>query len=146
MAKALRIFNLSFSDKCLSLEAYFLLGIARMAVLVLPFRWIASRLGEQIPIDAADVESDTISNAKLRRIGRAIRRAGRYTPWKSNCLAKAIAGQFMLRRRRIGNTVYFGVFKINGEFEAHAWLRSGEMILSGGGDLDRYTIVAKFIN
>ena len=147
MTAILRFFNLSFSDKCLSLEAYILLGIARIAVLVLPFRWVASSIGKQIRIDEAiDNENIMLPISEIRRIGRAIRRAGRYTPWNSNCLAKAIAGQYMLHRRQISNSLYFGMHKVNGKFEAHAWLRSNGMVLTGGSDLDRYTIVAKFVN
>lgn len=129
------------------METFIFLGLARVAVLTLPFRWVASVIGEQSSDITIDDEIDNLPPMTVKRVARAIRKVSRYTPWQSNCLAKAIAGQFMLRRRRIGSTLYFGLLKDNeGEFMAHAWLRSGGTILSGGGELDRYTIVGKFIN
>jgi hypothetical protein len=68
-----------------------------------------------------------------------------YTPWLSNCLAKAIAGRCMLRRRRIASTLYFGMTKgEDGQLKAHAWLQSGGMTLTGGSNLDRYAVIATF--
>ena len=78
------------------------------------------------------------NTASLKKISRS-------TPWRSNCLAKSIAAKYMLRRRRIASTLYFGLTKNSvGEFEAHAWLKSGEMILTGDSDLQNYAVVAKF--
>ena len=145
MSKVKSFFNLSASDRLLVLETLALLGLARAAVLVLPFRWVALALGQKRNAAFEESETDVLPKAKVRRIAWAVKYVGRHTPWQSNCLAQAIAGRFMLKRRRIAGTIYFGMIKDSvGELEAHAWLRSGDIILTGGSDLDRYAIVATF--
>jgi len=68
-----------------------------------------------------------------------------YTPWESKCLVQAIVGKIMLRQYGIGNTLYLGVGK-NEEMSlvAHSWLRCGELIITGGHDLNQYAVVGKF--
>jgi len=88
---------------------------------------------------------DASSALRIRRVAWAVRRTSRYTPWRSNCLAKAIAGRCMLRRRRIASTLYFGVARdADSQLAAHAWLQSGGIVLTGGSNLERYAVVATF--
>lgn len=143
-----KFFRLSSADRRLAFEAVIFLGLARFAVITLPFRLVASALGRRNrTIDATETEIKTehLAPLRVRRVAWAVNRTGCHTPWQSNCLAKAIAGRFMLRRRCIASTIYFGVAKdAGGEFEAHAWLSSSGVILNDTSDLERYTIVAKF--
>jgi acyl CoA:acetate/3-ketoacid CoA transferase beta subunit len=48
----------------------------------------------------------------------------------------------MLRRRGIASTMYLGVVRT--PFESHAWLRVGEMDVTGGAQVDRYAVLATF--
>ena len=51
----------------------------------------------------------------------------------------------MLRRRGVPGTLYLGMTKNpKGELEAHAWLRSGSAVLTGGGSSNQYTVLAAF--
>ena len=139
--------RLSAADRWLALEAAACLGLARAAVTALPFSWIATILRGQEIISGPHGEPDTPSTrvSQAFQVALAVRRMSRHTPWRSNCLAKAIAGRLMLHRRRIASTVYFGMARQrDGEMTAHAWLKSGEMTLTGGSNLDRYAIVAIF--
>ncbi len=127
------------------LESFIMLGLARAAVLALPFRWLAKFLGKR----KDSVKDDELSKDKpspmAMKIAWIINKTSQYTPWDSNCLAKAVAGRFMLKRRKISGTVYFGMAKDSeGELEAHAWLRSGNKVLTGDTNLDQYAIVAIF--
>ncbi len=145
MFPLIKFFRLSLSERLLILEAAFLLGLARLAVIVLPFRWIARVLKRQNNICAVGETADQSVLLIQRRVSWAIRRTGVYTPWRSNCLAKAIAGRFMLRRRRIPSTIYFGMAKDDaGQFQAHAWLSCGETSLIGGAEAERFAVVAIF--
>jgi hypothetical protein len=144
MSQLSKFFRLPFADKILAAEAFLLLGWARFAVLVLPFRWVAKFIGEQKEFSEKEVEKAS-NDSGIYRIRWAVRRISRFTPWRSNCLAKAIAGHFMLRRRGISSTLYFGMTKgAKGKYAAHAWLKSNGVILTGGANLERYTIVATF--
>ena len=146
-----RFLSLSSQRRWLLLEASLWLGLARAAVLTLPFRGIMAALGQHPttvematpPTDLSRVQQDEIQQIAL--VTWAIRIVSRRTPWQSNCLAQALAGQIMLRRRRIVNTLYLGIMKEKDNvLTAHAWLRSHNFIVTGGGQLERYVVIARF--
>ncbi len=143
MSKLAKFIKLSSPDRVLVLETFILLGLSRAIVLTLPFRWLANALGRRT--NKATEQNESLTMPQIHRVTWAIRRISCHTPWRSNCLAKAIAGRYMLSRRRVASTIYFGMVKNSeGELNAHAWLKSGNMILTGGSNLDRYAVVAKF--
>jgi hypothetical protein len=145
MSRVRTFLKLSLVDKLLVLEAFVLLGLARLAVLTLPFRWLAYFLGKKKESLVEEEKSEEPPVPKARHIGWAIRLISEHTPWESNCLAMAVAGRFMLKRRKIAGTLYFGMTKNDeGELEAHAWLKSGRKVLTGDTDLDQYAVVAIF--
>lgn len=145
MSKVKSFFRLSVSDRLLVAESFVLLGLARAAVIVVPFRWLASVLGHKKNAVSVESEPEILPTPKMRRIAWAVKYVGRHTLWQSNCLAQAVAGRLMLKRRRISSTIYFGMIKdSDGEITAHAWLKSGKLILTGGDDLEGYVIVAAF--
>jgi hypothetical protein len=127
--------------------AFYRLLMARLAVFIFPFRKIALHLG--VHMNETPMEEQPHYTKKLMQIGQAIRRAGRYTPWKSTCLVQSIAGKIMLKRRKIPSTLYLGVAKEKQEkrkLKAHAWLRSCNIILIGqkGVNLSAFTVVSMF--
>jgi hypothetical protein len=138
-----RFMRLPLADKCLLLEATVLLALARLAVLVLPFRWVARVLGKQEAQTPED--ADSAKTVKIRRIGAQVLKASRNVPWTSKCLDQAIAAKVMLSHRGIAATVYFGVRNDEqGDLAAHAWLRSGAVYVTGGVSRDRYTVINTF--
>lgn len=133
------------TERLLLLEAFALLGIARLLVLTVPFRWLARSLGEHMRESAPEAEPTDLHQA--RQVGRAVLSAANNTPWKSVCLPQAVAGQWMLKRRRIATTLYLGVAKADAKPEqlaAHAWLRCGEAIITGRAGHRQFTVVATF--
>jgi Transglutaminase-like superfamily len=129
----------------LFIEAMLWLAVARAAILTVPFRWI-TRLFALIPGDG-DIAMDLRSGEMVQRISWALRVASARSPWNSTCLAQALAGTRMLRRRRIPATLAMAVAKRAeepGSLEAHAWLSCGDVILTGAADHERYNVVAKF--
>jgi hypothetical protein len=136
----------SWTERGLLVEAFLFLGIARLAILVFPFRWLVVTLGRRKNDPNNNISPS--DSPYTHRIGQAVRSAAANTPWKSPCLAQAVAGQWMLRRRHISGTVYLGVAKDRTQasgLSAHAWLRCGNETLTGGGRGHRqYTVVAMF--
>ncbi len=138
--------RLPWRERGLLLEAFVLLGAARLAILLVPFHRLAGHLGRlhaETPAEVSPVEL-----AQARRIGWAVVRAACVTPWVSNCFPQALAARLMLRRRAIAATLYLGV-ALSGSsdqrtMEAHAWLRCGSLIITGGPGHERYTITARF--
>lgn len=133
------------TERMLLLEAYVLLGLARMGVLILPFRWLARSLGRHMQEDQTTPAPSDLKLARM--IGGAVGSAANYTPWGSVCLPQAVAAKWMLKRRRIPGTVYLGVMKDETKPEklaAHAWVRTGPAILTGAKGHRQYTVVSTF--
>jgi hypothetical protein len=132
-------------ERVLLMEAFVLLGVARLMVLALPFRWLAASLGKHRSEADAQISASDVTLA--RKVGQAVCSAASYTPWKSVCLPQAVAAQWMLKRRHIVGTVYLGVAKDETKPEklaAHAWLCCGNMILTGAEGHRKFTVVATF--
>lgn len=139
----MKFIGLSWLEKRMFLEAFCLTGVVRLAVLALPFRRLAPFLGQHMRESPLE---ETIINLKTAgRIGRVIETVSRHTVWESKCLVQAIVGKIMLRRRGIANTLYLGIGTDEDKnLLAHAWLRCGGKILTGGRGVDHFTIVGKF--
>lgn len=132
-------------EQRLLLEAFALLGMARLLVLAVPFRRLARTLGQHMQESPPDSSRAELDLAVL--IGRAVQAAANNTPWQSVCLPQAVAGQWMLKRRGIAATLYLGVMKTDQKPEqlaAHAWLRCGDCILTGAAGHRQYTVVSTF--
>ncbi len=130
----------SWRDRGLLVEAAAWLAVARLAILALPFRRIAPRLGRAMNESPASEPRLELG----RRVGWAISVASRYAPWRTRCLEQAVAAKAMLRRRGVASTLYLGLARRDAGGEAHAWLRCGETILTGGAEVSGYAVVAKF--
>ena len=127
------------------LEAFTLCGYARVALLIIPFKKLAPRLGRHKHETTKEMDWNALED--LRKVKRAVNRASRLTPWKSKCFVQAIAGKIMLRKRGFPSTIYLGVCKDKEKGEglkAHAWLRSGQFIVTGREGMMAFTVVATF--
>ena len=90
-------------------------------------------------------EIDEAKRAKAERICWAVQGLGQNLPTLKQCLVQAVAATWMLRRRRISSTLYFGVARPRaGELKAHAWVRSGARILTGARGREDFQVVATF--
>ena len=124
-------------------EASIALLMARGAMAFLPFRRIAAWLGTPGAESPATATVEEIRTAQ--EVGWAVGAVARRVPWDGRCLAQALAATGMLRRRGLEGTVSFGACP--GEsagFEAHAWLRLGSCIVTGGASHERFKIFTTF--
>lgn len=119
-------------DRLLILEAAVWLGLARLYIVWLPFRWLGPWLRKPAP---APGRPDV-----ALRIGRAVLTASRHVPWQAVCLPQALAAKLMLALRGQGSVLHLGArFDEGGDLAAHAWLTSGDKILTGGAGLPGFT-------
>ena len=133
------------SDQWLFVQAFALLGMARLAILTVRFERLARRLGTLGVETPRQVTLDAVRQA--RRVAWAIHRASKLTPWQSNCFPQAIAAKLLLKQRGIESTLYLGAaFKPNRAegLEAHAWLRCGPLLVTGGAGHKRFGVVGIF--
>lgn len=124
------------------LEAWIMLSFAKIILLYVPFRKIAPRLKSNFRQPAKKVGVIRY----CEEIAYAVRRAGRYIPWRTRCFEQAIAGKMMLNRRNLDSELYIGVCKKEKAvgIVAHAWLKSGGRIITGGTDLEKFSIISVF--
>src|SRR5262249_7730157 len=69
----------------------------------------------------------------VKRLAWAIAALAPNVPWRSDCLIRAVAADRWLRRLNLQPNFYLGVAKDQqGNLVAHAWLRYGDMAVTGG--------------
>jgi hypothetical protein len=145
MTRLKKILRRGWRDRLWLLEAFACLSIAKIMVHTVPFRWYAPRLGR------TDAETtDTISPAERAlavKVSWAVQAAARHAPLGFVCLPQALAAKWMLQRRGLPSTLYFGV-ALNAATKsgmlAHAWVRAGDKILTGEREAAHHVVVARF--
>jgi hypothetical protein len=111
----------------------------------MPFRTVARVMGLRDGETSELVDPD--QRALATEVGWAIGTAAGHAPWRSTCLAEALAGAAMLRRLRVPTTMYMGVAKDGAQgdgLSAHAWLRCGDVVLTGAAERAQFTTIARF--
>jgi hypothetical protein len=125
---------------------WILLGISKAMIFTFSFRRIAAHLGTWtgatpwVPVLSVDQEN----RAKL--IGRTVQTIARYTPWNSNCFPQAITARLLLGLYSIPYAIYFGLMKdaTSPHMQAHAWVASGRIRVTGGDGFEEFTVVGCF--
>lgn len=119
-----------------TIEALLRLCIAMAAIRLLPIRWLLPDTADHHE-RADDAPQDR--NAALAVRG-AIRSATARLPIKPKCLAQSLAAAAMLRSRGIAHQLRIGARNPK-EFEAHAWVEAGSVVVAGEGDVDSYSVL-----
>jgi hypothetical protein len=73
----------------------------------------------------------------VERVAYAVPVMSLRVPWRADCLVQALAARRWLARGRIASSICIGVRKDQQGFQAHAWLKVGERIVTGG-DISSY--------
>jgi hypothetical protein len=143
---------LDLSYKLLFIQAWFLLGYMRAAILATSFK----RLSASLQHHREAVPAPSLDQGRLKqaaRIGQLVASAAKYTPWQSLCLPQVLVTQRLLARRNIPGQFYLGVRKgevVEGGMEdssglaAHAWLDCGGYVVNGGAAHQSFTVVSTF--
>ena len=133
--------RLSAAERSDLIEAVALCALAGVLIRVLAFRRLAARLGRHMAVSPATIDAAT--SAEVARIRWAVGAAARHLPWRPVCLPQALTAQWMLRRRGIPSTLYLGADPAR-DYDAHAWVRAGATIVTGGPREERFAVVASF--
>jgi hypothetical protein len=97
----------------------------------------------ELPLLARDETADAgkapsaLQHALVERIAYAVPIMGLRVPWRSDCVVQALAARRWLARRGIGSHLCIGVRNGEQGFQAHAWLKVGDRIVTGG-DVSSY--------
>lgn len=122
-------------------EAIWLTGWYRFQILYLPFSKLSPKigtLGRETPLDAQ--RDPTVT--QVRGIMEAV---SKRMPWTCNCMVQALTAKKMLARRGFPSTLYMGLaLDETGGMEAHAWLRYGNIFVSGRIGAERFTVTTVY--
>lgn len=119
----------------------FALAFARLAVLLLTFPRVARLLGHhglETPVAPLPQSFQALV------VAWAVQRTAKSVPWRCECLEQALAAKWLLRRYSIPSTLYFGSLFNGLTLKAHAWVRCGDVIVTGEYSYQLYTITAMY--
>jgi transglutaminase superfamily protein len=132
--------RLAPAEKALAVRATFLLAFTRAALRLFSFdRLHALMAGGAIGAARAD-------DAWPLAVRRAVLRASRSLPG-SSCLAQSLVAERMLRRGGSHARLTIGVASTDAQrvtLDAHAWVESGGVLVTGDDPRERYRILATF--
>lgn len=115
----------------LLLEAWLLIVRIRVALWLLPWRYVMTRIA------APAVAPST--RFTVNRIERAIRIASRVVP-RATCLTQSLALRHLLSTSGHSSIVLIGVTNDHGRFSAHAWVEcGGATLLGSAADVGKYS-------
>ena len=121
-----------------TIEAIVLVTAARLALVMLPFAWIASAAGNVDGAHLRDRPRRASTDPVSSDVRGALRAAVRRLPWHTTCLARALAGRLMLAWRGRPSTLVLGVASDGKSLSAHAWLVTDDGYVCGGRDAQRF--------
>ena len=123
-----------------------LLGIIQAPVIGIETQKNEKTLGNRKEESGADEPEEYTDY--VRKVSRAVLCVCNNTKWESKCLVRALTAQKLLNKKKLHSTLYLGVRQDGeGRMLAHAWLRWGKHIVTGGNeDLNKYAVVSKFKN
>ena len=140
---------LNAEQKIIFIQACFMLGWIRVAILTVSFKRLSSALRHHGELATPSV----LNRRQLQQasdIGSLVASAASATPWQSLCLVQVLVVQRLLARRNIPGQFYLGVRTGAGDgadptgLSAHAWLQCGDCIVNGGAGHEAFTVVSTF--
>ena len=137
--------------RLLLVEASVWLLLARLALVLIPFPWLARHLGAFVaPAEARAAQARWPRSPDLAAcaedVGWAVTRAARHVPFKAVCLPQAIAARIMLKRRRVESVMHFGAAKGEDKpLDAHAWLDAAGVEVTGYPVAKQFAEIACFV-
>lgn len=134
--------RLSWSDRLLLGEAVAALAVASLAIAILRFRTIALIAGW---IAGEEVPEPEYRRSLARRVRWAVKACSNRVPWRAVCFQQGLAAQWMLRRRGVASTLYYGATPdaVTG-LATHVWVRDGNTDVIGCEIADKFAVLAAF--
>jgi hypothetical protein len=127
---------------------WILLGLAKLLIVAVPFRWFAPLLGQSSGVAPSVPLLKIEQERRALQIGQAVQIAARYTPWDSNCFPQAVVARLLLDLYEIPYALYFGLMRDpqSRELKAHAWVAAGKIRVTGGAGFRGFTAVGAFVS
>jgi len=142
-AKILRFIRLTGVERSLFIQGC-LISFKHLVITTLfPMRWYTNKLGLKGKETSFSINENDL--VLVRRIEKAMRRVQKYFPIKVKCFPAALTAKTLLKKNNIQSTIYLGVKKSsNDKMIAHAWLRCGNIIVTGKEEMNNFTPLIYF--
>lgn len=121
-------------------EATLALAAARLGLRLIPLGTLIPRETTGMPMPP----TPSTDYGKILRVRDGLARMTPRLPFQCSCLTQALAGQWMLRRRKVASVLHVGVAKPGPEITAHAWLTAGDRVVCGGEESPSFTPIGRF--
>jgi len=120
--------------------------IAKLLIWLVSFRRLSPLMGVQTGVVPWTPVISTAQTRRARQISRVVNRASRYTLTEVNCFPKALVARALFAIYRIPYCLFFGLRRDeeSGEFDAHAWIVSGDAFLGMRSSFRRYAVLNVF--
>jgi Transglutaminase-like superfamily len=133
MRRLCRFLHLSWTDKALLLQAFFLLTVVRLGLWCLPFQTLRKLLARTAARGSVSVPRHSGQADPSQRVIWAVAVVGNHFPSIGTCLMQALAAHVLLGRRHCPAQLHIGVTRDGkGKFLGHAWLESNGNVILGG--------------
>jgi hypothetical protein len=138
-----RLRQLRPPDRWLLLETLVHLVAARLALRILPFRWLVWWF--QRPARRPELAGDA-RQAAIRQVRLAVHYTNLWLDLDAVCFPRSIAAQTMLRRRGVSTTLYYGAAMLPdpGKLTTHVWLQDGDNGIVGHENITQFQILARY--
>lgn len=126
------------------LESLLALCLTKMQIVLSPYpKW---RIRKECHFQCETLKTPLPQQAlALDQLRSALQRMAKHLPWKPKCLELALSAQWLLTRRGLPSTLYFGMIKNKDqEWAAHAWIRCGDQWFIGYEPHIPYAIVGTY--
>ena len=132
-----RFRRLDRARRVLLTRAAIILSLASASVAWLPFRR-AIRFGS---IDAQPLRRDCLEDCLW-----AVEAVARRVPWRTMCIEKGLAVQYLLRRSGIEARLHYGARHdpMSSELQAHVWVTVDGRAVIGGEEAGNFAEVATY--
>ncbi len=119
---------------------------AKLSTYLVPSDWLVRAMGEDTGLEPATSPLDEQQTRHAHDIADAFALASRYTVLRDACLAQALVARLIMSMTRTPHAICLGVNRpdTGKPIEAHAYVMAGGIVICGGKDLHKYTLVRSF--
>lgn len=129
------------STKKLTILAYIFSALYRFEIFFIKPKYLQKHWGKE-GIESPENEVPWKYHYAVN-VSKVVNRICSKTAWESKCLVRALTAQRLLKKKGIESTLYLGCGYDEGKMVAHAWLRVGNLYVTGGNG-EGYAIVDKY--
>ena len=138
MSKLLKYLRLHKLERKCFRQALLTMLWVKLCLTMLPHQW-----QRKLFYQPSETSNNPTQPATLKAIRLSIARCAKLLPSKSPCLVNALTAKQLLKWHQQNFQLYLGVRKSDATLEAHAWLTSSELVITGGNNCEEeFTVVS----